>query len=91
MMEKHTCCDQIRRSPGWYIPCFKTAKYERDGNWYCGIHDPLKVKEREEKRAVKWLTKQANEQTKYRLKNAMEHFCEGLTIEFMETHRATEN
>lgn len=29
--------------------CGKPARVERNGRWYCGIHDPEKIKAREEK------------------------------------------
>lgn len=51
MSEKKTCCAKVY-SPGSYrrLPCGKTAKFERDGEWYCGIHDPVRVEERRKAR-----------------------------------------
>ena len=49
MSEKHICCDQVWVQTGRWghrSPCGKTAKFERDGKWYCGIHDPEKRKAR---------------------------------------------
>ena len=39
--------------------CQKTAKVERNGKWYCGIHDPEKVKARQDARQKKWEDKWA--------------------------------
>lgn len=38
-------------------PCSKNAKVERDGKWYCGTHDPVKVAERKAKRDAVYLEK----------------------------------
>ncbi len=64
--ENHICCgykvNYMRgTSCGRGFPCNKTAKYNRDGKWYCGIHDPemneqRKIK-REQKAAEKELSK----------------------------------
>lgn len=32
-----------------YMACPYNGKIERDGKWYCGRHDPVKVKERRDK------------------------------------------
>lgn len=49
MMEKHTCEKSI-----WTVfytsKCGKNAKFERNGKWYCGYHDPVKVKARRDQR-----------------------------------------
>ena len=33
--------------------CTNNAKVKRNGKWYCGIHDPEKVRERREKNEKK--------------------------------------
>jgi uncharacterized Zn finger protein (UPF0148 family) len=53
--EKHQCSKQIysgitlngRR-------CEINAKVERDGKWYCGIHDPVAVKAKRDAQEAKW-------------------------------------
>jgi uncharacterized Zn finger protein (UPF0148 family) len=32
-----------------YYPCSNRGKYEVDGKWYCGVHNPEAVKRREER------------------------------------------
>ena len=55
MSEKHVCgAPTYPRGESRYIACGRTAKFERDGKWYCGIHDPVKRKEREDRRQAKW-------------------------------------
>ena len=55
---KHTCCDQIRGGKiglrlSWRA-CGKTARIEREGKWYCGIHDPVRRKEKLDATHAKW-------------------------------------
>lgn len=38
-------------------PCAKPAKVERDGKWYCGVHDPAAKAERDAKRRAAWVAK----------------------------------
>lgn len=40
----HTC-EAVRWQRGHFhsYVCGKPAKIERDGKWYCGIHDPVRV------------------------------------------------
>jgi len=52
MREKHQCCAHFVNPNGWsrsLVRCSKTGKFERDGFFYCGIHDPVAVKERDAK------------------------------------------
>ena len=49
--EKHQCCQTYYKSH-WqpdYL-CESNAKYERDGKWYCGHHDPVAIAEKNRKR-----------------------------------------
>ena len=49
-MSAHKC--GVRIYAGGYIGhwCGKTAKFERDEKWYCGIHDPVASKAKSDKR-----------------------------------------
>ena len=46
---KPTCSKRVR-IPGLHLPryrdCGCTAKVEREGEWFCGRHDPVAVKTR---------------------------------------------
>ena len=48
-----TCCHKRYRN---YhdVSCGKPAKVERDGMHYCTIHDPVRIKSRDEKRNARW-------------------------------------
>ncbi len=39
---KHTCCARVQKNYLFHL-CGKTAKFERDNKWYCGMHDPIAV------------------------------------------------
>lgn len=60
MSEKQRCCAMVYSNGSSFIryPCSKNASVERDGKHYCGIHDPVRKKEREDKnraeRSPKW-------------------------------------
>lgn len=43
------CCKDVSKGYG-YRACGRNAKYERDGKWYCGMHDPVAKKARYDKR-----------------------------------------
>ena len=43
--------------------CGKTAKYQTDGKWFCGTHDPTKKQARREKRHAAWKVDFDKEQT----------------------------
>ena len=50
--EAKTCCGSTWTSR-WINHCHNKGKVERDGKWYCGIHDPVAVKKkRDERNAV---------------------------------------
>jgi len=44
---KKTCCKRVFHGRSFTgHPCGKPAKIEHDGKTYCGIHDPVRLKER---------------------------------------------
>ena len=54
---KHTCCGRITSGSGWFRTwkdCGNTAKTEHDGKWYCGIHDPVRRKEKNDATNARW-------------------------------------
>jgi uncharacterized Zn finger protein (UPF0148 family) len=69
---KHNCC--AIASSGFYntyrSKCSKTAKYERDGKWYCGTHDPVAVKARVDARNEEWKIEWAANEAQAKEKDA---------------------
>ena len=58
-MDEHRCQEHIFDGGGRYRhQCTYKGKVERDGKWYCGIHDPVARAERDkrqrEKRHRQW-------------------------------------
>jgi uncharacterized Zn finger protein (UPF0148 family) len=49
------CCASVYK-PGAFraLGCNKPAKVERDGKWYCGVHDPKRRKQKDDARRAKW-------------------------------------
>lgn len=46
----HPCSGSTYHGRIGFLPCVNAGKVERDGRWYCGIHDPVKVAARKAKR-----------------------------------------
>lgn len=50
--DRHNCAATVRS--GWHnTGCIKPATVERDGVWYCGIHDPVRVSARRDRQRQK--------------------------------------
>lgn len=69
---EHWCIEYIRGRNMWSFSyrCNKRASYERDGKWYCGTHDPVRVKAKREERDAKWNEKWKAESARNRLRDA---------------------
>ena len=54
-MNEATCCANIYEKGVWRShPCGRKAKVERNGMWYCGIHDPVSREKRRERNHEEW-------------------------------------
>lgn len=51
-MSEHTC-EGLVRGDRWQR-CGKRAAIERDGAWYCRVHDPVTRRQRREKQDAIW-------------------------------------
>ena len=68
-MSDEKCAGKIWN--GWNnVNCHRRGKVKRDGEWFCGIHDPVKVKERRAAKDAKFSAKSAVWRAAERLKNA---------------------
>ena len=58
MADKHKCAERVFSGERWDIRghmCQLNGVVERDGKWFCRIHDPEKVKAKQEARSAKWV------------------------------------
>lgn len=53
MKSEHKCCGRIGPFFSKKV-CGKTAKFEHEGQHYCGTHNPQSVKDRRAKRHEEW-------------------------------------
>ena len=69
------CCARVSSRGGFFSSsCAKKASVERDGQPYCGTHDPVKVKERRAKAYKKWEDMRDTENKILKYKDDMEKF-----------------
>ena len=55
MEQKIRCSAMVSDSGGWHhYQCAKPAKVERDGKWYCKIHDPEYIASKQQKHEEKY-------------------------------------
>lgn len=91
---KHTCEKLIWNGQRWlssnHSPCGITAKVQHEGKWYCGIHNPIRLAEKEEHRKVASNAKWNATKLKFSTEQARIHFCDGLELEFMQHNRAVD-
>ncbi len=63
MIIKHQCSEKVSSEGSWgsfhQHKCQRPATIERDGKWYCKIHDPEYIKEKDKARTEEWERKWA--------------------------------
>lgn len=59
-------------------PCSKKATVERDGDWWCSVHDPVKVTDRREASYEKWQAESAKNTARAKIANAAQNMLETL-------------
>ena len=78
--EKKGCIAEFMTSGGWRMQsCSRTGKIERNGKFYCGIHDPMKVKARRDAAQKKWDDKWKVQEAKLERVKAMSEYFEGVS------------
>ena len=83
MSETKVCCETVWQDHSRY-PCGKRAKVERDGHWYCGIHDPVRRAEKHKARDEKWEKEWRERDEKWRHDRAATALCKSVTTEELE-------
>lgn len=57
MADKHQCCALVYGSDAWRsFPCSRAGTIEREGKWYCKMHDPVAKKERDDAKMAEYDT-----------------------------------
>lgn len=72
-MTEQFCCARVYTGYG-FSGCTRKASVERDGEPYCGTHDPVKVKERADKRTKAYIKESEERSKRCRFENDMVAF-----------------
>jgi hypothetical protein len=74
MSDKKPCCVRVypncRAGSFRGHMCQKAAKVEREGKWYCGIHDPVTAEDKRAQRHAAWEVEYEASKAKNRLQSA---------------------
>lgn len=89
MADNPRCCVQVATGtyPG-LIGCSHAAKVQSDGKWYCGIHDPEKIKQRAAKRNAKWAEDHGLSERRWCIAKLKEEVVEAAKASAGATNRA---
>lgn len=95
---KHKCEARLKTSQYYHsigYPCIHNAIVERDGKRYCGIHDPVRMKESKEVRNKTlrkgWDEERRIRENAQRRRKAEEHYCKYLLTNYLESNIAKED
>ncbi len=82
-MEKVKCSARVM--DGFHLhQCSFNGVVVREGKWYCKIHDPVRVAEKDKERRKKWDAQSAANEEKWRREAAIKLACEGVSTEVLE-------
>jgi hypothetical protein len=78
-----TCEERVWN--GWSLHrCSRRSKVERNGKHYCGIHDPVRVAEKDAARKAKWDAERKASHEIYRRETAVENLCADVSTDQLE-------
>lgn len=80
-MSDQPCSAKIRSGHTWSrydTPCGKRAKVEREGQWFCGVHDPEKRIARDRERNQKAALEDAVRRAHWAIDNITETLVEAV-------------
>ena len=83
-MSENSLCDYYKYPRGGPQRCSKRAKVERNGYWYCGIHDPVRLEEKQKARDEKWDKELKELCEKWRRDKAATALCKSASTEELE-------
>ena len=73
------CSGQVRGDWGRHSSCYSNGKYEYNGKFYCGMHHPLRIAERDKKRNREYEEKREADRLR-RLEYAYKQVAEDLGV-----------
>ncbi len=85
MTDKPKCCKRIFGNGASYrgSPCGKPGKFECEGSWYCGVHDPVRLQAIHEKTYAKYKAKSQARDAAWNRRDAERQACEGVATELL--------
>lgn len=84
MEQKNQCEKNVSHQGEWGLyQCSKNATVKRNGKYYCTIHDPIKIEERQKAEKTKWDKEWKDKMMKYEYEDLAVKYCKklGLTTE----------
>ena len=81
----HPCTESVFRTDFYSSRCQKEGVVERDGKWYCTVHDPEYKKAKQVAWQKKFDAEYLARQQVYRRNFAMRKACAPFTTEELET------
>ena len=85
MVEKKQCQAQVY-GDRFSHQCQKNAVAERDGKFYCMVHDPEYIKEKRRKWDEKFDKEYIESQERYHREEVIKRVCEPFTTEWLEAN-----
>ena len=84
----HRCEARIQardRYESFHPPtCSRDGVVERDGIWFCKLHDPVAIKQKDEAKEAKWDAKWKAKQTQWNRESAEHKSCKGIPTKALE-------
>src|SRR4051812_8790364 len=94
MNEKQKCSARVSGEGRWgpfhQHPCQKAAKIEREGKWYCGTHDPVAKKKRDETTRARWQAKFEADVNRDRIRSHAPQLLDALSHQIYRNHPYSE-
>jgi ferric-dicitrate binding protein FerR (iron transport regulator) len=88
MKIKKQCCKRVFPRERWgafhEYNCTKPAIIERNGKWYCKIHDPEYVDAKNKEKHERWNAEAEAQREVWRRENAIRKACEGVDTDTLE-------
>ena len=86
MVEKRQCQERVFNGRLPDYQCQKKAVVDRDGKFYCKVHDPEYIKEKKRKWHERFAKEQVENRKRWHRKEVTEKVCEPFTTEWLEAN-----